>query len=545
MAVEQDMDSLPAAETAEKPAAEARTAEPASPEAGPPQLGEFDPRPVGVFDIDGNLLYRNAAFTEVFFPGAAQRPVQPLAVLKDLETEVRRVAQNGGKAPAIEPGLLTLRVPRRRTLKVDYVRLPAGEDEAAPVAVFVTDLTEETIETRRAKAEQLRLTDLLRSCTDWVWEIDAVGVIKNISSSFTGISGYPVHSLKGGRFCNFVRWVQPEVADITEAPEFRDRVPFRSFEFALPSAEEGGRRQRLTGVPLFDPESGQFLGYRGTGIDLSREIAMENALASSQRRLEQTLDELRLKNIELSNALEESQAANQAKARFLANMSHELRTPLNAVIGYSEALESGVFKPNSDQIKQISGDITQAGRHLLRLIEDILDTAKIDHDQIAINLEAVPLDEIIGEAYAYVMLAASKKRIDTREVTAPMEAVVFVDRVRAVQVFVNLLSNAVKYTPEAGAIGVRCEKPDGAMVTAAVWDTGPGIAEEMREDIFAPFERLADEPYTNSGGGAGLGLTISRRLVMLMGGTISVGDAKTGGAEFAVTLPAAKDEKSA
>ena len=504
----------------------------------PRQIGEYDPRPHGVFDADGTLIYRNPAFAEIFAPTDGQGEARPLPALGDIEEEVRRLS-GAEVARVIETRIMSLRIPRRRTLKADYVRLPVASGDTKPIAVFLSDVTEEALETLRAKSEHVRLTDLLRSCTDWVWEVDALGTIKYVSSSFGGIAGYPVRSLRGGRFRDFVRWVEPQMDDIIDAQEFRDRVPFRGFEFELSGAET--QRQRLTGVPLFDPESGQFLGYRGTGIDLTREIAMENALARSQNRLEQTLDELRVKNMELSSALEQSELANQAKARFLANMSHELRTPLNAVIGYSEALQSGVFKPDSDQIKQISSDITQAGRHLLHLIEDVLDTARIDHDQIEVNLVPVPLDKIISEAYAYIMLAASKKRIDTREITVPEDIVILTDIVRAVQIFVNLMSNAAKFTPEAGAVGVRCAPTDDGHIAVTVWDSGPGVPEAEREAIFEPFSRVADEPYTHTGGGAGLGLTISRRLAGLMGGTIEVGNGENGGAEFTVTLPLAAE----
>ncbi|MGP1394562.1 MAG: ATP-binding protein [Inquilinaceae bacterium] len=502
---------------------------------------ETDPRPVGIFAPDGTLAYRNQAFLDAVFPTRSHGQLRPIPAFAAMVDRVRRLAADMDAGPHSET--TTFRVPARRTFKIDYVRL---DDATAPEAlgggiiVYMTDVSAEIDALREAEADRLRLSDLMRSSADWVWEISALGEIRSISESFSEIVGYPVQSLKGCRFDEFAQWIEPEVGDITESREFRERLPFRGFEFNVPDTIGGFRRQRITGVPLFDQETGQFLGFRGTGTDVTLDTSSERMTAQSQIDLEATLEQLKLRNADLLRTLEEAQSANLAKSSFLANMSHELRTPLNAVIGYAEALESGVLRPDSDKYRQIASDIAHAGHHLLHLINDVLDMAKIDNNQIDITVEPAPVGDILRDAYSFIMLAASRKRIDTRQVLVANGPWVRVDRVRAVQIFVNLLNNAVKFTPEGGQIGVRVGLAASDMAEIVVWDSGPGIPQNRREDIFSPFIRVKDDAHTQSGGGAGLGLTISRHLARLMGGAIEVRERDAGGSEFVVTLPIAE-----
>jgi signal transduction histidine kinase len=216
----------------------------------------------------------------------------------------------------------------------------------------------------------------------------------------------------------------------------------------------------------------------------------------------------------LRRAAEEASSANHAKSDFLSRMSHELRTPLNAVLGYAQLLEMELVDRQRTQVQTISA----AGRHLLELINDVLDISRIEAGQTNLLLEPVPIEAVLHEAAELIgPLAASRGITMTTERRVPTPGHVLADAQCLKQVLLNLLSNAVKYNRERGAISIRLEAGD-ARLRVGVTDTGPGIPREMIGRLFRPFDRLGAE---RSGvEGTGLGLAISHGLVAAMGGTI-------------------------
>jgi signal transduction histidine kinase len=245
-------------------------------------------------------------------------------------------------------------------------------------------------------------------------------------------------------------------------------------------------------------------------------------------------------NAELAERAREAERATHAKSRFLANMSHELRTPLNAIIGISEMLhEDAVASGSADDVKAHER-IVRAGRHLLDLINDILDLSKIESGRIELDLQPIDISGLLGDVEMTVRPLAEQKGNVLEIAHAPDIGAVQGDPLRVRQALLNLASNACKFT-EQGRVGieaVRDRAEDGDWVRFIVTDTGIGIAPEDLAGIFEEFSQVRDT--AGRFGGTGLGLTISRRLCQLMGGDITAESTLGSGSTFTIRLPGAR-----
>lgn len=254
-------------------------------------------------------------------------------------------------------------------------------------------------------------------------------------------------------------------------------------------------------------------------------------------QLEQRVDErtlqLALANAELANAIEEAKSANQAKSAFLSSMSHELRTPLNAILGFAQILTSDTLPSTLEQKKEFANHILKSGRHLLTLINEILDLAKVESGTITLSMEPVGLTDILHECRTMIepIAATRKVRVLFPDVDGAM---VMADRTRLKQVLLNLLSNAVKYNREEGAVVLTCEHPTLKRLRLSVQDTGQGLRPEQLASLFQPFNRLGQEGGTQEG--TGIGLVVTKRLVELMGGEIGVSSSPGVGSVFWIEL---------
>ncbi|MDQ7857503.1 MAG: ATP-binding protein [Armatimonadota bacterium] len=278
-------------------------------------------------------------------------------------------------------------------------------------------------------------------------------------------------------------------------------------------------------------------------VHIAQEVANLLAVGIQQARLRDALrryaEELEHRVAERTEQLQvarrEAERANRAKSEFLSRMSHELRTPLNAIMGFGQLLEMDEATAGQrDQIRQI----VKAGRHLLDLINEVLDIARIEAGTIALSPEVIVVRDAVAEAVELIRPIADEWKVTVGEV-APQgrDLMVLADRQRLKQVLLNLLSNAVKYNRRGGRVDVLCERPGARRVRIGVRDSGPGIAPELLDRLFVPFDRIGAERTHVEG--TGLGLALSRRLAEAMGGTISVQSAVGAGSTFWVELPEA------
>jgi signal transduction histidine kinase len=257
-------------------------------------------------------------------------------------------------------------------------------------------------------------------------------------------------------------------------------------------------------------------------------VALENARLSGEVRLE------------MEDRLRASEGAGSSKDRALATLAHDIRNPLGAIDGYSQNMEEGIYGPVTDQQRKVLNRVRMSGRHLLSLLDNVLEMARLSAGVVAVTMKPVRLAEVAREAVEMLGPASAAKlqRLELRDGSdGGGEIVVAGDQARIRQVLVNLLGNAVKFTPQDGAITVtttRCEVGGAPWGAVRVTDTGPGIAVEEQRAIFEPYYRSEE---TAVAPGVGLGLAISHLLVRQMGGELAVESAEGAGATFIVRFP--------
>jgi signal transduction histidine kinase len=269
--------------------------------------------------------------------------------------------------------------------------------------------------------------------------------------------------------------------------------------------------------------------------DFSGHVEVSNrdeigALAADVNRMN---DQLRDLYRELETASQQLEAASRHKSDFLATMSHELRTPLNAIIGFSEVLHEQMYGELNERQLAFVKDVLVAAEHLLTLINDVLDLAKIEAGGMELEISDVSIPDVLQSAVSMHSERASRAGVELTQTTEPEEITISADGRRVRQIVLNLVSNAVKFTPAEGRVDVSARLNDD-QVEIAVADTGPGIAAEELEPIFEQFRQARDSKRAE---GTGLGLPLSRKLAELHGGRLSVESTPGIGSTFRLTLP--------
>nr|WP_211112444.1 ATP-binding protein [Azospirillum sp. SYSU D00513] len=265
--------------------------------------------------------------------------------------------------------------------------------------------------------------------------------------------------------------------------------------------------------------------------------ASETALRESQKRLTEDIAARHRVEAELIAATRASDAANRAKTQFLANMSHELRTPLNAIIGFSEALEAGIFGRLAAKQAEYVGDIRRAGLHLLSLINDILDSTKIESGKYVLRERILTVPDLVTECVRQVEPLAAEKRIALAIRLPGALPDLYADERAFKQILLNLLSNAVKFTPPDGRMEVSAALAEDGSLALAVADSGIGIAREDLTRVLEPFHQV-DNSHTRRYSGTGLGLPLVKSLIELHGGSLVLESRLGQGTTATVTYPA-------
>jgi PAS domain S-box-containing protein len=361
------------------------------------------------------------------------------------------------------------------------------------------------------RESEARFRDFALTSSDWFWETDE-------KHRFTYLSDHVrAFGLDPG---NVVGRTRAELAsDILSDPgKWQDHravldghEPFRDFVYTW---NEGQRIGSVSGNPIFD-EAGRFLGYRGTARDVTEKDLAERALLEAKSSAE---------------------AANMAKSQFLANMSHELRTPLNAILGFSEVLEKGIAGPLQSRQTEYVGLIRQSGGHLLHVINEILDLARIDAGKLELHEEAVDPRRLIDSCLALVKDRAASGLLHLSVEIEEDVPRLMADRTRMTEILLNLLSNAIKFTELGGSVTIAVRPTEDGGVRFVVRDTGSGMTAAEIEIALELFGQV-DAGLARRHEGTGLGLPLARKLAELHGGTLTVESEKGRGTSITVALP--------
>lgn len=360
---------------------------------------------------------------------------------------------------------------------------------------------------------------LIESVRDYaIFVLDADGRVATWNIGAERLKGYKPSEIIGRHFSTFYG-----------EEDLKSRKPWKELEVAIAEGrvEDEGWRIRKDGtrfwanviITALRDESGNLIGFAKVTRDLT------------ERRLAE------LKAIDDARRLSESEAANKAKAEFLAAMSHELRTPLNAIGGFAQLMSMGVHGPVSEQQKEDLDRISASQRHLLGIINDILNFSRIEAGRIEYHIVPVDLAATIHAVFEMVQPLALNKSISLQIQECPPGITGLADISKTEQILINLVSNAVNFTPEGGTISIGCGFADSG-VWIRVRDSGVGIPDDKLETIFEPFVQVG-RSFTTGHRGTGLGLAISREMARGMSGDLTVESEVGKGSSFTVWLPMA------
>ena len=367
-----------------------------------------------------------------------------------------------------------------------------------------------------------RFRELLEAAPDAIVEVDRDGRIALANAAAEAIFGYKRDELLGESVERLIPENERSRHSAHRASYWENPVTRpMGFGMVLRARRKDGSEFPVE-ISLNPVKSDN--GFRVTAIirDITAKQKAEEALRTANEQLEQ-------QNRELDRA-------NRLKSEFLASMSHELRTPLHTIIGFTELLAEELEGPLNEKQKRFVNHVHEDSRHLLDLINDILDLSKVESGQLELHREAFDARAVVADALNGIQLTADARGVALENRIA-RETVVKADRTRFREILNNLLSNAVKFTPEGGTVWVEIVPDGGGMIAFCIGDTGIGIAPEDQAAVFDKFRQVAS---TTRGvrEGTGLGLAIVKSFVELHGGTISVESAPGKGSRFTFTVPA-------
>jgi len=382
---------------------------------------------------------------------------------------------------------------------------------------------------KQIEAEQMQLSQRLRDhqfytrslfeCNiDAIMTTDPFGIITDVNKQMEVLSGCTRDELIGAPFKKY--FTDPDQAE-TSIKLVLSEKKVTNYELTA-RARDGKETVVSFNATTFYDRDRKLQGVFAAARDVTE-----------RKRLDQVLQE---KNVELENAWSVAEKTNLAKSEFLANMSHELRTPLNSIIGFSEVLQDQLFGQINEKQQDYVRNILTSGRHLLSLINDILDLSKVESGKMELDLSTFSLRELLEASLMMLREKALKGAINLRIDLAPeAETNIEADQRKLKQIMFNLVSNAVKFTPTGGTVDISAVR-DGNFIKIAVADTGIGIKGEDIPRLFQAFTQL-EAVYTKGFEGTGLGLALTRQLVELHGGRVWVESEIGMGSRFCLTIP--------
>ncbi|MGN2431052.1 ATP-binding protein [Pseudomonas syringae] len=394
---------------------------------------------------------------------------------------------------------------------------PPEKDEIGQLGTRLVEAGQLLAERERAlrdNEERLRL--IIEGVKDYgIFALDRNGHVITWNAGAERIKGYTEQEIIGQHFSVFY------------LPEECPQHPAMALNEATVNGrytEEGWRRRK---------DGSRFWA----SVVITAQYDSNNELRGFSK-ITRDISDRRVAEIALGTAREEAERASRAKSEFLSRMSHELRTPLNSILGFAQLLEMDSPASQRPQV----GHILRAGQHLLKLINEVLDIARIEAGHLSLSLEPVPLSNVLQEALVLVSPMAADGTIELQELPPLSDGLgVVADRQRLIQVLLNLLSNSIKYNRPNGRVRIEVEQ-SAERVAVSVVDSGYGIAPELVNQLFKPFERLNADPSVE---GTGLGLALSKSMLEMMHGDLSVHNVPGEGCRFTLELPIVQVQKTA
>ena len=405
-----------------------------------------------------------------------------------------------------------------------------GSDEISSLAQQIEDAAYLLRKREReVKDNEQRYRDLFDRAPIAFEETDRDGMIRRFNQAVCNLLKCPPDQILGRKAWEFVAPDQQE--NFRQAMTDRIATGTESGAFECDyMLDDGSRITVEIRENLIRGDNGEITGVVCSLLDVTE----RNLAAVAARKVSQYAMELRNKNEQLARALEAARLATEAKSRFLAGVSHELRTPLNGIIGFSELMYDAKLGPVSDDHKDVLSDILTSARHLLQLINDILDLSKVEAGRMEFHPESTRIDTLVYEVRDVVRPLAEKKHLKLT-ISVPSEFTAVVDPARFKQVLYNYLSNAVKFTPENGRVEVRVRREEDHSFRVEVEDTGVGIPPDEIAKLFQEFQQLPNSRKAEQG--TGLGLALTRHIVEAQGGSVSVRSVKGSGSVFGAVFP--------
>ena len=444
--------------------------------------------------------------------------------------------------PESTPERTVLITPKERVPVIVSSAVMRDDAETATGAVFlIHDMTGiREIEARRLDSEQ-RLDALADSVPALIWMSGTDGGWEYFNAAWRQLTGMSPEEMSGQ---GWMAGIHPDDAarckSVYEA-SVEARKPFE-IEHRLLDSNKKYHWVVNRGTPRHG-QDGSFLGFVGSCVDVTAHKESEEAFRVGEERfrrlnaeLEHFSGELARANVELELQNRATRRANEQKTRFLATMSHELRTPMNAVIGFVDLLSEESSGPLTDRQKRFLTHVRTAGKHLLRIVENILDYSRLEAGRLQLDCQEFEARPVIQEVVAGISQIDRDKPV-TVSVEVPPGFIVRADRQRFQQILYNLASNALKFTPRGGQVTITAKR-DNSFAFLSVRDTGVGIAPDQLEPVFQEFHQARSSERNQ---GAGLGLAITQRLVQAHGGSITVESAVGQGSCFTFSLPFAEN----